>query len=94
MSYSIKFVPSALKEWKKLDSTLREEFKNILINRLENPCIPKQKLTGYKDIFKIKLKSKGYRLIYRVLKDEVIILILAIGKRDKNAVYEKIPTRY
>lgn len=91
MTYEIEFVPSALKDWKKLGSTIREEFKNILAKRLVNPCIPKQKLSGYTDIYKIKLRSKGYRLIYRVIEERIVVLVLAVGKRDKNEAYEKIP---
>lgn len=94
MTYKIEFVPSALKEWEKLGSTVREEFKSILTNRVINPCIPKQKLSGYKDLYKIKLRSKGYRLVYRVLKDKVVILVLAVGKRDKNEVYDKVSGRH
>lgn len=94
MTYSIEFVPSALKEWEKLGSTVREEFKNILAKRLENPCVPKQKLSGYKDLYKIKLRSKGYRLIYRVLEDRIVIVVLAVGKRDKNEAYSKASKRH
>ena len=39
MSYDLKFLPSALKEWKKLDSTIREQFKKKLLERLENPHV-------------------------------------------------------
>lgn len=94
MTYKIQFVPSALKEWEKLGNTIREEFKNILAKRMMNPCIPKQKLSTYKDLYKIKLRAKGYRLIYRVLKDKIVILVLAVGKRDKNEVYDKVSQRH
>jgi mRNA interferase RelE/StbE len=93
MTYEIEFVPSALKEWEKLGSTIREEFKGILAKRIINPCIPKQKLSGYKDLYKIKLRANGYRLVYRVLEDRIVILVLAVGKRDKNEAYEKIRRR-
>ncbi|MFO1257118.1 MAG: type II toxin-antitoxin system RelE/ParE family toxin [Gammaproteobacteria bacterium] len=94
MTYSIHFVPSALKEWEKLGSTIQQEFKNILESRINNPCIPKQKLSGYKDLYKIKLRAKGYRLVYQVLKDKIVILVLAVGKRDKNDAYQKTSHRH
>ncbi len=94
MTYKIEFVPSALKEWEKLGSTIREEFKAILAKRVMNPCILKQKISGYPDFYKIKLRSKGYRLVYRVVKDRIVIIVLSVGKRDKNEVYVNLSTRH
>lgn len=93
MTYNLKFVPSALKDWEKLGDTIRKEFKKALEKRLINPRIPKQKLSGYSDVYKIKLRSAGYRLAYEVIDKEVIVLVLAVGKRDKDAVYEKLSKR-
>ena len=93
MTYNLKFVPSALKEWEKLGDTIRKEFKKALEKRLVNPCIPKQKLSGYANVYKIKLRSAGYRLVYEVLEKEIIVLVLAVGKRDNNEVYEKLSKR-
>ena len=39
MSYSLKFLPSALKEWRKLAPEIMELFKAQLKRRLENPHI-------------------------------------------------------
>ncbi len=40
------------------------------------------------DCYKIKLRSAGYRLIYRVDDDVVFVTVIAVGKRDKQKVYE------
>jgi mRNA interferase RelE/StbE len=93
MTYNLKFVPSALKEWEKLGDTIRKEFKKALEKRLINPRIPKQKLSGFNDVYKIKLRSAGYRLVYEVIDKEVVILVLAVGKRDKDEVYDKLSKR-
>ena len=37
--------------------------------------------------YKIKQRSLGYRLIYRVDEDVVYVTVIAVGKRDKNQVY-------
>jgi mRNA interferase RelE/StbE len=34
MSYDLQFLPSALKEWQKLGSTIRDQFKKKLAERL------------------------------------------------------------
>ncbi|CNF46523.1 type II toxin-antitoxin system RelE family toxin [Yersinia mollaretii] len=88
MSYKLEFEENALKEFKKLGATLREQFKKKLGTVLENPHIPANKLRGMPDCYKIKLRTSGYRLVYQVNDGEVIILVLAVGKRDRSAVYQ------
>ena len=39
------------------------------------------------DCYKIKLRAKNLRLVYRVIDDRLIILVLAIGKRERNKAY-------
>jgi len=82
MSYSLEFHPKALKEWAKLDSAIKEQFKKKLKERLETPKIQKDKLRGFDDVYKIRLKRAGYRLAYRVVDKKLIVLVLKIGKRD------------
>ena len=41
-----------------------------------------------KDYYKIKLRKAGYRLVYQVRDLEVIVSIVAVGKRERNAVYK------
>ncbi len=45
-------------------------------------------LSGHKDRYKIKLRSVGYRLVYEVRDSEVIVVVVAVGKRERNAVYQ------
>jgi hypothetical protein len=39
MKYSLKFLPTALKEWKKLDNAIQSQFKKKLSERLEKPHV-------------------------------------------------------
>ncbi len=87
MNYKLDFYEEALKEWKKLDATVREQFKSKLAERLENPRLASAKLRDSKDRYKIKLKQIGYRLVYEVHNKKLVVLVVAVGKRDKNAVY-------
>ncbi len=93
MTYKLEFKKSALKEWKKLGSTLQQQFKKKLAERLENPHIPAAKLSGADDIYKIKLRQSGYRLVYQVHNDIVIVTVLAVGKRERSDVYRKAMKR-
>ena len=93
MSYELKFLPTALKEWKSLDKTLRRQLKKKLAERLENPHVPQSRLRNFQSAYKIKLKSSGYRLVYEVQEKKVTVLVIAIGRRDKNQVYLKAQKR-
>jgi mRNA interferase RelE/StbE len=89
MNYNLKFLPTALKEWKKLDNLIQSQFKKKLEERLEKPHIPSSKLSVFENHYKIKLRASGYRLVYEVIDNELFVLVIAIGKRDKSAVYKK-----
>lgn len=93
MTYKLKFLPVALKEWEKLSPPIKNQFKKKLTERLENPRVPADKLSGYDSVYKIKLQSAGYRLAYEVIDDEILIYVLAVGKREKDEVYQKLKDR-
>jgi len=77
-----------LKEWRKLDQTTREQFKTKLAERLQNPKIPSARLLGARERYKIKLRSAGYRLVYQVKDHELLVVVVAVGKRERNEVYK------
>ncbi|HBA72436.1 MAG: addiction module toxin RelE [Geobacteraceae bacterium GWC2_55_20] len=87
MSYSLEFKESAVKEWNKLDGTIRSQFKKKLAERLERPRVESARLSGMPDCYKIKLKNAGYRLVYQVDDNRIIVIVVAVGKREKLAVY-------
>lgn len=87
MSYSLEFVESALKEWRKLAPGTRDQLKNKLRERLQNPHVPSARLHGLPDCYKIKLRTAGYRLVYQVNDKVVVVTVVAVGKRDKGLVY-------
>ena len=93
MSYKLRFHKLALKEWEKLDSPLRNQFKNKLAQRLKNPRIPSAALSGMPDCYKIKLRSAGYRLVYRVDDGTLYVTVIAVGKRERLGVYRSAKRR-
>ncbi|MDF1576898.1 MAG: type II toxin-antitoxin system RelE/ParE family toxin [Desulfobulbales bacterium] len=93
MNYKLKFLPTALREWKKLDNFIQLQFKKKLKERLDFPHVPSSQLSGFENHYKIKLRASGYRLVYEVIDKEIYILVIAIGKRDKNQVYKKAQIR-
>jgi len=91
--YKLKFLPTALKEWKKLDHSIKSQLKKKLKERLQNPHIRASQLYGFENHYKIKLRASGYRLVYEVLKQEIVVLVIAVGKREKNLAYKKAVKR-
>lgn len=87
-TYELEFLAPALKEWKKLAPNIRDQFVAKLRERLDHPHVPASRLSGMADCYKIKLRSAGYRLVYRVEDDVLIVLVVAVGKRDRNQVYK------
>lgn len=87
MIYELAFDPRALKEWRKLGETVKTQFKQKLAEVLTHPRYPHAKLRNLPDCYKIKLSASGYRLVYQVKEAQITVLVIAIGKRDKSAVY-------
>jgi mRNA interferase RelE/StbE len=88
MTYKLEFKKSALKEWEKLGYTVKDQFKKKLKERLENPHIPSAALSGVKNIYKIKLRQLGYRLVYSAENQTITVTVIAVGKRDRNEIYD------
>jgi mRNA interferase RelE/StbE len=87
-TYKLVFKEAAKKEWDNLDSTVRSIFAKKLKERIQQPRIESLRLCGMKDCYKIKLSRAGFRLVYQVRDEELIVSVVAVGKREKNLVYK------
>ena len=88
-AYHLAFENHARAEWDKLDGSIKEPLRRLLKKRLDAPHVPSAALHGgLANCYKIKLLRQGYRLIYQVLDQRLIVLMISVGKRDKNAVYD------
>ena len=54
---------------------------------LEQPRIEANRLHGLPDCYKIKLRASGYRLVYQVQDERVVVFVVAVGKREREQVY-------
>ncbi|OTG92693.1 plasmid stabilization system protein [Acinetobacter sp. ANC 4654] len=81
-------------EWEKLPVAIRDQFKKKLIKVIEQPHIPKNMLRGdLAGCYKIKLLKAGVRLVYQVKDNEVVILLITVGKRADSIVYDEAQKR-
>ena len=86
--YRLKFVPDAWREWQALDGSIKQLLKPLLAKRLQNPHVPGALL--HRDLagcYKIKLLKHGYRLVYLVEDDVLVVLVLSVGKREDSEAY-------
>ncbi|MDR0454164.1 MAG: type II toxin-antitoxin system mRNA interferase toxin, RelE/StbE family [Deferribacteraceae bacterium] len=95
---NIQFIPEAVNDYKFLDGSIRKLVNDKINKLIENPFLGEAlgnkhniDLTGY---YKIYVAKKSYRIVYRIVKDEIeIIEIWGIGKRDKMEIYKTIKKR-
>ena len=92
-TYSLEFLPSARKEWDKIGSTVQKQFVKKLRERLDTPHVASARLRDMPDCYKIKLRSAGYRLVYRVQDDRIVVQVIAVGRRDRSQVYRAASER-
>ena len=57
------------------------------------PMVQADQLRGFKNYYKIKLRSVGYRLIYEVDRNEIVIYVITVGKRENDLIYKKVQKR-
>lgn len=92
--YKIHFTETSLKEFKKLGATIQAQFKKKLKALQSNPHIASARLHGdLANCYKIKLRSAGYRLVYEVKDDMLIIVVIAVAKRQTiyDTAKERLP---
>lgn len=93
MTYKLTFREEALKEWAALGATVKAQFKKKLAERLQEPHVPASRLHGAPNRYKIKLHSAGYRLVYEVREAELVVSVVAVGKRERSAVHKAAERR-
>lgn len=83
-TYKLYFDDRAEKEFRKLGATIQDQFNKKLLKRLDNPHVPADRLSGFENCYRIKLRSAGFRMIYQVEDEHITIVVVAVGKRDSN----------
>lgn len=85
------FHAEALKEFKRADNPIRSAFRKKLEKLLSGEELPSpaHALHGFpRGFYKIKLRKAGFRLVYQFDGKDLVILVIAVGRRDRDIVYE------
>lgn len=94
MNYSVAVHPKFEDDLARLSKAIQDQLRKKLEKIIENTHIPKNRLSGFPpNCYKIKLLKAGVRLVYQVIDDEVIILLVTVGKREDSVVYEEAVER-
>ena len=93
MTYRLEFEKRADKEWKKLAPDIRKQFCKKLVERLDNPCVSKDRMSDMPNCYKIKLKTSGYRLVYTIIESKIVVQVISIGRREREEVYKNAKNR-
>lgn len=103
MMYKLSFIKQAAEDYKALDGSQRKvvdkAIKRILINPLPNAeggygkPLGNQSNSSLAGLMKIKLKSSGLRIVYKLEKREDNVLIIIIGARADSKVYKEAEKR-
>lgn len=92
--YRLQFVPSAWAEWQAIDGSVKETLRKLLKKHLDNPQVPGSELHGaLAGHYKIKLRKQGYRLVYGVQDDILLVMVMAVDKRENSVVYQSAMAR-
>lgn len=92
--YRLLFLPSVLKEWQALDGSVKEPLRKLLQKRLNNPHVPGGALHGeLNGYYKIKLNKQGIHLVYGVENDALIVMVMAVDRREDGVVYRSVMAR-
>ncbi len=96
--YNLKFYEEAEKDLSKLNNSVKILFAKKLTQIINNPEIGKDlghknnlNLSGLKKVY---FDNKRYRIVYEIKNKEIIIHIIAIGKRDNMKVYKEASQRH
>jgi len=97
MNYNVRLIPSARKDFKKLDGRekllVAKQLKKLGSAPFSGEALGKRAgidLTGY---YKLYADKKRLRIVYRCVGDELDVEIIAIGPREDLEVYHKAENR-
>lgn len=98
MNWQIKFIPEAKKDYDRLAGNQQLLVAKALEKVRQNPFsiyeggygkpLGNKGGTNLTGLFKVKLKAAGLRIVYKLIQTETEMLIIVIGARADDEVYQ------
>jgi mRNA interferase RelE/StbE len=97
LPYRVVLTADAANDFRKLDGSLKEQVARQLKKLETSPHLGEHlgrkaglNLTGY---YKLYVAKKSIRIVYRIVELDVIVEVVAIGKREDLGVYREVIRR-
>ena len=104
MSWQVKFLPEAQKDYDHLAGNQQLLVAKTLEKVRQNPVsiyeggygkpLGSKGGTNLTGLFKVKLKAAGLRIVYKLIQTETEMLIIVIGARADDEVYQIAQKRF
>lgn len=93
MQYNVVLTAAAAEDFRQLDGSLKEPVAKQLRKLERTPRLGEHlgnraglDLTGY---YKLYAAKKSIRIVYRIIDQEILVEVVAIGKREDLVVYQE-----
>ena len=103
MNWKLRFLPEVKKDFRKLDGSQKQRVSKAIDRTLQNP-LPRSEggygiELGHKGginlakCLEIKLRGEGLRVIYKLIHTETEMLVIIVGVREDEKVYNDAQER-
>jgi len=103
MNWSVSYLPEALEDFRKLDGSQKILVRKAIQKVSQNPLpeseggygkpLGNKNTSNLSGFLKIKLRGAGLRIVYQLIRQEDALLIVIIGARADDEVYELASAR-
>lgn len=98
MNWNVKYLPEALDDLHKLDGSQRILIRKAIQKVCKNPLpeneggygkpLGNKNNTNLSGFLKVKLRGAGLRIVYQLIRYDDDMLVIVIGTREDDEVYE------
>lgn len=102
-TWKVNYLPEALKEMSRLDNSVRAQIKKAIDKVAKNPTahfdgglgepLANRQGRDLSGLYKIKLRSIGIRVVYALMEIDGVMLVVVVGARADNVVYDDAAIR-
>ncbi len=103
MSWKLRFLPEVRKDFRKLDGSQKQHVSKAIDRTLINPLPHSEGGYGIElghkgginltNCLEIKLRGEGLRVIYKLIQTETEMLVIIVGLREDEEVYNEANER-
>jgi mRNA interferase RelE/StbE len=87
-TYEVVFRQRAAKAFQRLSTASQRQIAKKLKERCLQPKVSADQVRDIPNAYRLKLRSAGIRLIYMVRDEQLVILVLSVGRREREEAYK------